>query len=284
MEPKRVTWQGPAGTHELRLNWVPGGSFGFGGGVPRQTITLPGFYIGITQVTQALWQHVMGENPAKHQGPLLPVENISWDHITEPNGFLERINASGFLSTVAEGDAALRFRLPSESEWEYAARGGPHWQDDFAFSGSNSPDDVAWYGPRWNRVDQALVNALGWRAGWRGTNRIRKLLPRPRSHTHPVALKQPNQLGLYDMSGNVWEWCEDVLTHNVADLPADGRPFLGEGTERVLRGGCHNNWDLHCRVWWRYGIQPDAHDHCLGFRLVLTSSAASAQRSAPPPP
>ena len=234
----------------------------------RHGTTAAGFFIGTTPVTQALWLRVMGENPAVRADLHCPIENVSWRRITAPGGFLERLNASDVLPAMAAGDAHLRFRLPSEAEWEYAARGGPRWQDDFAFSGSNEPNEVAWYGPRWRRADQVLVNLLGWRAGWRLANRIRKLVPR-HTRTHPVGEKAPNQLGLFDMSGNVWEWCQDACTDDLDTIPGDGRPFVGPGEERRLRGGCHDNWDLHCRVWWRYGIEPGAHDGCIGFRVVL---------------
>lgn len=234
-----------------------------------------GFFISTTPVTQALWERVTGANPALHPDPQCPVENVSWDHITEHGGFLDRLNAGDVLSSMAAGDAALRFRLPSEAEWEYAARGGPHWQDDFAFSGSNDANEVARYGPRWGRVDQALVGLLGWRVGWWLANRVRKPLPH-RTRTHPVGAKAPNQLGLYDMSGNVWEWCQDVCTEEFEALPNDGRPYVGPGKERRLRGGCHDNWDLHCRVWWRYGIEPGAHDGCLGLRVVLAPQSSEA--------
>ena len=236
---------------------------------------LAGFFISTTPVTQALWERVTDANPAVHPDPQCPVENVSWKHIAGHGGFLDRLNASDVLSSMAAGDAALRFRLPSEAEWEYAARGGPHWRDDFAFSGSNDADEVAWYGPRWGRADQALVGLLGWRAGWRLANRVRKLLPR-RTRTHPVGAKAPNQLGLYDMSGNVWEWCQDVCTEELEALPNDGRPYVGPGTERRLRGGCHHNWDLHCRGWRRYGIEPGAHDGCLGFRVVVAPLSSAA--------
>lgn len=274
MEPRQFSWDGPAAKHELRLVWVPGTSgrpFTFGHGKQRRSMDVAGFFMGATPVTQALWLRTMGVNPAVRVDPHCPVENVSWEQITAPGGFLDKLNGSEVLATVATGDSTLRFRLPSEAEWEYAARGGPRWQDDFAFSGSNDAEAVAWYGPRWRRTDQALVAALGWRVGWRLANRLRKMLPR-RTRTHAVGGKAANQLGLFDMSGNVWEWCQDVCTDPLDALPGDGRPYLGPGTERRLRGGCHDNWDLHCRVWWRYGIEPGAHDGCIGFRLVLAAT------------
>ncbi|HJR60065.1 MAG TPA: SUMF1/EgtB/PvdO family nonheme iron enzyme [Vicinamibacterales bacterium] len=240
---------------------------GSGTGRTGRAVDVPGFFIATTPVTQALWQLVMGSNPAARPDLRCPVENVSWEHITGPGGFFDRLDASEILPALAAGDADLRFRLPSETEWEYAARGGPHWRDGVAFSGSHDPDAVAWYGPRWTRAHQGLVQLFGWRIAWRLANSLPHR--KPVTRTHPVATKAPNRLGLYDMSGNVWEWCQDVCTDSIDAVPADGRPYPGPGAERRLRGGCHHNWDLHCTVWWRYGSQPDAHDGCIGFRVVL---------------
>jgi formylglycine-generating enzyme required for sulfatase activity len=207
-------------------------------------VEIPDFHIGTVPVTQALWMHIRGEeaNSAAHRGVDLPIENASWDDITQRGGFLDRINASPARTTIAEqlGLPSGAFRLPSETEWEYAARGGPHWHDGFRFSGSNDIDTVAWYDRKHG------------------------------DHTQPVARKAPNQLGIYDLSGNVWEWCQDVFTRNVESIPPDGTPFFGAGDERVLRGGCFHNWAIHCTVSKRYEIAHDYRDGCIGFRLAFS--------------
>ena len=210
-----------------------GQPYAFGDGASAPQIEIQDFYIATVPVTQALWTHVAGTNPANRQGPDLPVENVSWDEITRQGGFLDRLNASG----LRPGGT---FRLPSETEWEYAARGGPHWRDGFRFSGSNDADAVAWYDKKEG------------------------------DHTHPVGQKAPNQLGIHDMSGNVWEWCQDVFTRDVASIPRDGSPFAGPGGERVLRGGCFHNWAAHCAVSKRYEIAHDYRDGAIGFRLAFS--------------
>lgn len=263
-------WSADGEEHSFELVQVRGTDgqpFLFGREPNRRPINIREFYISTTPITQALWLHVMGSNPAKQSGIQCPVENVSWNHITESGGFLDRINSNEILATVKEGNPQIRFRLPSETEWEYAARGGPNWKDGFVYSGSNDIREVGWYGPHWGRRHELVLRMFGWPLGWRLANRIH--LPRRPTRTHEVALKAPNQLGLYDMSGNVWEWCQDVCTDDPDAVPADGSPYLGVGDERRLRGGCHHNWNLHCTVDWRYGIEPGAHDNCLGFRVVL---------------
>lgn len=261
-------WHLDGSDHALELVHVAGTAgrpFRFGEGTSTREVEVPDFFIATTLVTQALWTRVLGagSNQSAHRGPRLPVENVSWDHITAPDGFLAKINASCVLQelrTQLPAHPRAFFRLPSETEWEYAARGGPHWPDGFRYSGSNDIDAVAWYelnsGPRLGRALILFLSRL-----------IRK---RPPTQTHAVATKAPNQVLLYDMSGNLWEWCQDGYTPDVRNIPADGRPFVGPGEERVLRGGCHHNWAILCTVSKRYSICPDAHDGCLGFRLVLT--------------
>lgn len=206
------------------------------------------FYIGTLPVTQALWTHIMGDdaNPSIRQSLDLPVENVSWDEIMASGGFLDRVNQSSLLAILQEKIAPRigTFRLPSETEWEYAARGGPCWSDGFRFSGSDEIDAVAWYDRRHG------------------------------DHTQPAGLKAPNQLGIFDMSGNVWEWCQDVFTQDRANIPDDGTPYVGPGEERVLRGGCFHNWAIHCTVSKRYEIAHNYRDGCIGFRLVLAVHSA----------
>ncbi len=254
-------WTDDQRTREFALVRVAGTTdapYGFGAGMAQAAIHLRDFFIGVVPVTQALWHHVMGLNPAVRQHPDLPVENVSWVQITQPGGFLEKLNDSTAAASLREqAGGAFEFRLPSETEWEYAARGGPAWRDGFRYSGSNDIATVAWYDRRHG------------------------------DHTQPVATKAPNQLGLYDMAGNVWEWCHDTFTHDVRAIPVDGSPYSGPGEDRVLRGGCFHNWAEHCTVFKRYEIDRRAHDGCIGVRVVLaehgalTTGASEVPRRAP---
>jgi sulfatase modifying factor 1 len=213
-----------------------GRPYWFGEGTERAWIEVPDFFIATVPVTEGLWAHVM----VGGSGGRRPKTDVSWDELTGAGGFLQRAN-SRLAAEGGYGDAV--FRLPTEAEWEYAARGGPRWGDDFRFSGSNDIDSVAWYERKGGDA------------------------------SHEVALKAPNQLGIYDMSGNVWEWCQDSFTRDIGSIPRDGSAAAGPADERVLRGGCFHNWAIHCTVSKRYEIGREFHDGCIGFRLALSAAA-----------
>jgi len=246
MSTIKYRWQTADGDGVMEMAFVNGTAgqpYWFGSGTETRQIEVQGFWMGTVPVTQGFWVHVMGSEdcPAVGRGAQRPMENVSWEVLTRPGGFIDRINATEIGAQMG-AQAALRtaaFRLPTETEWEYAARGGPHWRDGYRYSGGDDIDRVAWYDRKGG------------------------------DHTHDVGQKAPNQLGLYDMSGNVWEWCCDTFTPEVQRIPGDGSSFTGEGDERVLRGGCFHNWAIHCTVWKRYQIARDFHDGCIGFRLVL---------------
>lgn len=192
---------------------------------PTHQVTLSSYYIGETEVTQALWKAVMGSNPSHWQGGDLPVEKVSWNDCQE---FIRKLNEM----------TKRRFRLPTEAEWEFAARGGNksrHTQ----YSGSSKIDEVAWYDG----------NSGG--------------------KTHPVKTKKANELGIYDMSGNVGEWCQDW--YGSYSSRAETNPTgATSGTNRVYRGG---GWDIfagYCRSSYRDRYAPGIRFINLGFRLVLS--------------
>ena len=192
---------------------------------PTHRVSLSSFYIGKYEVTQSLWKAVMGSNPSDWKGDNLPVENVSWN---DSQTFLRKLNAM----------TGKNFRLPTEAEWEYAARGG-NLSRGYQYSGSKKIDDVAWYED----------NSGG--------------------KTHPVGTKAPNELGIYDMSGNVWEWCQDWYGdyHGYSQTNPTGP---SSGSLRVLRGGCWIIRARFCRVADRSHLTPDGRLIFLGFRLALS--------------
>lgn len=191
---------------------------------PVHSVTLSGYYIGKTEVTQELWQAVMGSNPSCFEGDDLPVEQVSWDDCQE---FIRKLNAL----------TGQNFRLPTEAEWEFACRGGNNSRG-YKYSGSNYIDNVAWYDG--NSGDK----------------------------THPVATKLPNELGIYDMSGNVWEWCSDWWGDYSSGAQTNPKgPY--DGSYRVQRGGGWNISAGYCRSSFRYYFNPTYRIGDLGLRLAL---------------
>ena len=194
---------------------------------PTRSVTLKNYYIGETEVTQELWQAVMGTNPSKfkNRGRNLPVEQVSWKDCQK---FISKLNSI----------TGLQFQLPMEAQWEYAARGG-NKSKGYKYSGGDDVGSVAWY-----------TDNSG-------------------SQPHPVKIKQPNELGIYDMTGNVWEWCQDkydFYSRKYQTYP------IGASSEsqRVFRGGSWNNSAKFCRVSCRGSNEPSWRYYRLGLRLVLS--------------
>ena len=183
---------------------------------PAHQVTLSSFYIGETEVSQALWDAVMDKNYSTNRNPSNPVTMVSWQ---DCQVFVNKLNQR----------TGQKFRLPTEAEWEFAARGGNKSQG-YKYSGSNILDNVAWY------KDSS-------------------------SETHPVKTKSPNELGLYDMSGNVLEWCSDWYGNYSSSDKTDPKGAI-EGTYRVIRGE-------DCRVSSRCFIIPRFKNYDIGFRLAL---------------
>lgn len=206
---------------------------------PVHSVTLSDYYIGQTQVTQELWQVVMGNNPSEFRGDnQRPVESVSWNDCQE---FITKLNQL----------TGKNFRLPTEAEWEFAARGG-NKRNDYKYSGSNKANDVAWY------ESNSSTNSVMW--SFLTMNRGRR--------THPVATKQANELGLYDMSGNVYEWCQDWYG-DYSSNPQTNPTGPNTGSSRVLRGGCWYNDAWHVRVSFRYIGTPVNRYDIIGLRLAL---------------
>jgi len=183
-------------------------------------VALGSYLIDKTEVTQREYRHVMGKFASDYSGCMeCPVENVSW------------YDAMDYAKKIGK-------RLPTEAEWEFAARGGKNYNNSNSFSGSNKINDVAWF----------LANT---------------------DSKQPVGKKKPNELGIYDMSGNVWEWCSDWYHDDYFQIASKNNPQGPDyGTERVVRGGSWFSNDVFCDVTRRYKLKPDYRDTNFGFRCV----------------
>ncbi|MEH6593764.1 MAG: SUMF1/EgtB/PvdO family nonheme iron enzyme [Halioglobus sp.] len=236
--------------------WVEGGSFtmGYDGDDaadrerPAHTVTVDGFYIGRTELSQDIFEELMGWNSSYFPCAGCPVNNLSWFNIQL---LVERLNKT----------TGKRFRLPTEAEWEYAARGGNR-SKGFLFSGSNTIDEVAWH----------VGNAA--------------------NRSHPVAQKAPNELGLYDMTGNLWEFClDDMNPHSYAlhhklngDQPRINPLNLPNEDDdprrkamKVLRGGGYEFGAQESQVYRRDGASNNVRMPDIGFRLVMEGQDSESQ-------
>lgn len=191
---------------------------------PVHTVRLDSFSLSKFQVTQRQWEAVMGNNPSHFKGKEFPVEQVSWDDV---QAFIQKLNQLTGKS----------YRLPTEAEWEYAAKAGQHTK----YSGSDSLDEVGWYN----------MNSG--------------------SKTHPVGQKKPNAWGIYDMSGNVWEWCQDEWDDDYNGASGNGSAWVDNNVSyRVIRGGSWFNGARNCRASYRGSYSPTNRYDGIGFRLSRT--------------
>ena len=211
--------------------WVEGGCFEMGSvrgkddEKPVHKVCVDGFWMGKFEVTQGEWEKVMGTNPSTFKGSDRPVDHVSWNDAQE---FIARLNQN----------TGKRYGLPTEAQWEFAARGGVK-SNGFEYAGSNVVNEVAWY----------KANSGG--------------------ATIPVGRKLPNELGLYDMSGNVWEWCQDWASNNYYRWSPSENPSGPEsGSFRVFRSGAYNSPPDYVSASHRYWGEPDWRQSNNGFRLV----------------
>jgi len=193
---------------------------------PTHHVTIDNYYIGETEVTQEIWKTVMGNNPSVFRGDRLPVECVSW---LDCQRFIKRLNKI----------TGRKFRLPTEAEWEFAARGGNN-SKQYKFSGSDNLLSVAWYK---DNSDQK---------------------------THDVKTSRSNELGLYDMSGNVWEWCQDCKMPYPEHRQKNPLGVGASDAEYVIRGGCWDDIENDCRPSMRNECAPNDVYSTIGFRLALS--------------
>ncbi len=241
----RVAYKGVTNSIGMRFVMIPAGTFTMGSPISergreadelRHEVTITkAFYLQTTEVTQAQWHEIMGNNPCHFSGLSndCPVECVTWNECVE---FIRRLN---------EREGTNKYRLPTESEWEYACRAGK----TTAFTNGRIKVMECGLDPNLDRV------------GWYCGNSERR--------THPVAQRESNAWGVYDMHGNVWEWCEDFYSRYPSDAVADPHNCRS-GSRRVLRGGGWSNYVENCRCAFRYCYEPNRNLNNLGFRVART--------------
>ena len=259
---------------EMKLVLIPNGRFTMGSPSndpdaeddekPHEVTFSKPFYMGTTEVTQAQYQKVMGVNPSSFkdtdnskQSSVLPVEQVSWEDAIE---FCRR------LSLLPEEKKAKRvYGLPTEAQWEYACRAGNTGSYGFEQT-AEELGQFAWFAD--NSGDQPLDSQEVWKSSKEDLNDYLKVLKDNRCRTHPVGQKKPNAWGLYDMHGNVWEWCSDWYGEYPKSQASNPSGPLN-GTDKVVRGGGFHFQPQDCRSAERHGSFPSNRVDDLGFRVVI---------------
>ncbi len=271
-----------------RLRWIPPGGFWMGSPEsetselakndnerdwfkwehPQHPVILTqGYWLFDTPCTQALWEAVMGDNPSNFKSPTRPVEQVSWDQVQD---FLKQINTRF---------PDLNLTLPSEAQWEYACRAGTEtaiYTGELAILGENNApalDPIAWYGGN-SGVEFDLPN------GYDSSDWKEKQYPHTRAGTRPVKLKQANPWGLYDMLGNVWEWCQDGLRDYTEDAVTNPVGPLA-GASRVICGGSWGSDARHVRAAYRPLLAPIPRRGNLGFRCARVQGREQSRSASP---
>nr|VFK57708.1 MAG: Formylglycine-generating enzyme, required for sulfatase activity, contains SUMF1/FGE domain [Candidatus Kentron sp. TUN] len=253
-----------------RLRWIPPGTFKMGSppdepgrwdneGPQHEVALTQGYWLFDTPCSQALWQAVIGENPSYFQTPDRPVESVSWDRV---NTFIERIN---------DRIPDLNLVLPTEAQWEYACRSGMEmatYKESIEILGiNNAPilDTIAWYGGN-SGVEFELDN------GYDSSDWPEKQYPHQQVGTHPIGKREVNPQGLYDMLGNVWEWCRDGQREYSEEMVVDPIGPMEAGVKRAIRGGSWNSGARNVRAAVRRWGEPAIYTVSLGFRCARVHS------------
>ena len=239
---------------KLEMVFVPPGKFAMGAAnqeegsssaeKPQHLVTVPSFYLSKYLITQEQYAVIMGKNPAYRPGTKLPVEQVSWHDARE---FCSRLSTR----------TGHKYRLPTEAEWEYACRAGTKTA---FYYGDQIEHHLANYRSRSSKIDQTLVANR--------SRRPKNLAETLSEKTTLVGKFPPNAFGLYDMHGNVWEWCEDTWHESYVDAPTDGSAWVSESDKRILRGGSWDNYARSCRSALRFKWAAANSNYYIGFRIA----------------